>query len=151
VAKTKDDLYLGDYSILDKDGQINFDFFPRNEELLADIKDTYLLNRMKWFSRDHYTVTEENGKIRFYNLKCDMSGFASEDNKAPTTFYFEISKNEDSSLELGSGMHPKKEILLLTNGSGCLDAKAIEMGKLPAVLLQANSGFKFLRHFSRND
>lgn len=107
VAKTNNGLYLGDYSILDKDRDITFEFFPKNEALLTDIKDTYLLDRMKWFSRDYYTVAEEDGKIRFYNLKCDMSGFAGNDNEAPTTFYFEISKNEDGSLNLGSGMHPK--------------------------------------------
>lgn len=109
VAKTSDGLYLGDYSALDADTEIDFTFFPNNEYLLEGISGTYLLDRMKWFSRDYYTVDEVDGKLRFYNLKCDMSGFAGEDGHAPTTFYFEIESKQDGTLGLSTGMHPKKE------------------------------------------
>ena len=109
VAKTNNGLYLGDYSVLDKNRDITFEFFPKNEQLLADIKDTYMLDRMKWFSRGYYTVAKENGKVRFYNLQCGMSGFKGEDNQAPTTFYYQISQNEDGSTKLGAGMLPKKQ------------------------------------------
>jgi inner membrane protein len=109
VARTEKGLYLGDHSILDENEEIDFEFFPRNEELLADIKDTYLVDRMKWFSDDYYTMAQVDGKLRMYNLKCDMTGFAGENNEAPTMFYFEIETLKDRSLKLRTGMHPKKE------------------------------------------
>lgn len=109
VAKTPEGLYIGDYSVLDNSEDIQLSFFPTNEYLLEPISDTYLVDRMKWFSRNYYTVAEEDGKLRFYNLKCDMSGFAGDENEAPTTFYFEIETMQDGSLELNSGMHPKKK------------------------------------------
>lgn len=109
VAKTQDGIYLGEYSILDAEAVIDYHFFPTNEHLLVELKDTYLLDRMKWFSRNFYTVDEHHGNVRFYNLKCDMSGFAGEDNEAPTTFYFEIGKDANGKLKLTTGMHPKNE------------------------------------------
>ena len=64
---------------------------------------------MKWFSDDYYTMAHVDGKLRMYNLKCDMTGFAGEYNEAPTMFYFEIETLKDRSLKLRTGMHPKKE------------------------------------------
>ena len=109
VAKSPEGLYIGDYSVFDKEGNIDFEFFPTNEALLKDVEDEYLIDRMKWFAGGYYTVAEEDGIIRFYNLKCDMTGSAGEKNEAPTTFFFEITKNGDGSLGLASKMHHQNE------------------------------------------
>ena len=61
---------------------------------------------MKWFAQGFYTVAEKDGKIRVYNMKCDMQGVLEfGDYKAPTAFYFEITPQEDGGYELTSGMH----------------------------------------------
>lgn len=109
VAKSKSGLYIGDYSVFDDDKNIKFEYFPTNEDLLQGIEDTQLVNRMKWFSRDYYTVATDGEKLRFYNLKCDMTGFAGEEGQAPTMFYFEIEARQYGKLDLGTGMHPKNK------------------------------------------
>jgi len=107
VAKNKDTLYIGKYSPL-KNEAVNFDSFPVNNHLLAGI-DPELSERLKWFSQDFYTVAEQNGKVRLYNLQCDMQGVRTYGNyKAPTAFYFEITPHPDGSYELTTGMHQIK-------------------------------------------
>jgi len=106
VAKNDKGLYLGKHSVWD-DGKIDFDYFPTNDTLLAGL-DPYLVDRMKWFAKGFYTVTEHEGKIRLYNLQCDMQGIRFSGNtKAPTAFYFEITPLGDTNYLLSSGMHPK--------------------------------------------
>ncbi len=108
VAQDNTHLHIGKYSILAKN-KIEFHSFPINEQLLDGL-DEYLIERMKWFSQGYYTVAEKDGKIRIYNMQCDMQGIREfGDYKAPTAFYFEITPLENNNYELSSGMHPLKE------------------------------------------
>lgn len=80
------------------------DSFPINTHLLDGL-DEELVYKMKWFAQDFYTVAENDGKIRVYNMQCDMQGVRSfGDYKAPTAFYYEVTPTEDSYI-LTSGMH----------------------------------------------
>jgi len=104
VAKTPDELYIGKYSSIDKN-KINFHRFPINEALLEDL-DNRLVEKMKWFAQGFYTVAEADGRIRIYNMQCDMQGVRQfRDYKAPTAFYFEIEHKENGGYDLSSGMH----------------------------------------------
>lgn len=104
VAKDKTNLHIGKYSMLEKN-KIEFHTFPINDQLL-DSLDEQLVDRMKWFAQGFYTVAEKNGKIRIYNMQCDMQGVREfGDYKAPTAFYFEITPQEDGGYDLTSGMH----------------------------------------------
>ncbi len=104
VAKNDNTLYIGKYAGLNNE-PIEFHSFPINEHLMNGV-DPKLADRLKWFSQDFYTVAEHNGKIRLYNLQCDMQGVRTYGNyKAPTAFYFEITRHSDSSFGLSSGMH----------------------------------------------
>lgn len=104
VAKDKEQLYIGQYSMLKKN-DIVFHAFPINENLLDDIDDD-LADRMKWFAQDFYTVAEKDGKVRVYNMQCDMQGVREFGGyKAPTAFYFEIVPKEDGGYQLSTGMH----------------------------------------------
>ena len=77
-----------------------------NDHLLTGL-DARLVDRMKWFAQGFYTVAERDGKIRIYNMQCDMQGVRSfGDYKAPTAFYFEITPHPNGSYNLDSGMHP---------------------------------------------
>lgn len=105
VAKDDHELHIGLYSIL-KRNKIEFHSFPIHDELLSGL-DENLVEKMKWFAQDFYTVAEHDGKIRIYNLQCDMQGIREiEDYKAPTAFYFEIAPGtETKTYQLSSGMH----------------------------------------------
>ena len=104
VAKTNNSLFIGKYNNLTKK-PITFTEFPINDYLLETI-DAELASILKWFSKGFYTVEESNGKIRLYNMQCDMQGIRTYgDYKAPTAFYFEITPILDGNYELNTGMH----------------------------------------------
>ena len=107
VAKDAEQLHIGKYSILDKE-PISFESFPVNEHLLDGIAPE-LADRMRWFSQGYYVAAEQDGKIRLYNMQCDMQGVRHfGEYKAPTAFYFEITPKEDGTYDLATGMHPRE-------------------------------------------
>jgi inner membrane protein len=104
VAKDKTHLHIGKYSLLKKN-KIEFHSFPINNQLLDGL-DEKLVDRMKWFAQGFYTVAEKDGKIRVYNMQCDMQGVRQfGDYRAPTAFYYEITPHEGGTYDLNSGMH----------------------------------------------
>jgi inner membrane protein len=108
VGKDTDNLYLGKYSLFQKN-KIEFHTFPINDDLLMNL-DRNLVTKMKWFAQDFYTVAQKDGKIRIYNLQCDMQGVRqTKDYKAPTAFYFEITSQKNGHFNLTTGMHPKND------------------------------------------
>ena len=107
VAKDKEHLHIGKYSMLEKN-KIEFNTFPINDQLLNRL-DEKLVYKMKWFAQGFYTVAKKNGKIRVYNMQCDMQGIRHfGDYLAPTAFYYEITPQQDGSYDLATGMHPSE-------------------------------------------
>ena len=97
-------LHIGQYNILKKE-PINFQSFPINDHLLDEV-DSEIVDRMRWFAKDFYTVAKLEDKIRIYNMQCDMQGIRTfGDYRAPTAFYYEIYIDSLGSSILGSGMH----------------------------------------------
>ena len=108
VAKTNTGLYIGKLNNRNEH-ETTFEYFPSNDNLLNGLDDV-LVDRLKWFSQGFYTVAEHEGKIRLYNMQCDMQGVRTfGDYKAPTAFYFEISPQDGSGYDLTTGMHPEEE------------------------------------------
>ena len=104
VAKTNSSLFIGKYNYLTKE-PISFTEFPINDHLLDTI-DGELATTLKWFSKGYYTVAVDNGKLRLYNMQCDMQGIRNYGTYlAPTAFYFEITPAFDGNSELKTGMH----------------------------------------------
>ena len=103
VAKDNTHLHIGSYSMLDQN-EIQFHSFLINDHLLDGL-DAELVDRLKWFAKGYYTVAEHDGKIRVYNMQCDMQGVRTfGEYKAPTAFYYEITPKENGEYELGVGM-----------------------------------------------
>ena len=76
---------------------------------MLDKLDEELVYKMKWFAQGFYTVAEKDGKIRVYNMQCDMQGTRHfGDYLAPTAFYYQITPEEDGSYDLKTGMHPSE-------------------------------------------
>ena len=107
VVRDDTNLYLGKYNAL-SDNNIKFEAFPINDDLLEGLN-PYLIDRMKWFAQDFYTILEADGKLRFYNLQCDMQGVRTiGDYRAPTAFFYEIDPLPNGNYKLTSGVHPKE-------------------------------------------
>jgi len=103
VAKDATHLHIGKYSMIAQN-DIEFHSFPINDHLLDGLN-ARLVNRLKWFAQGYYTVAEHDGKIRVYNMQCDMQGVRTfGEYKAPTAFYYEIKPKENGQYDLAVGM-----------------------------------------------
>lgn len=61
--------WTGQYSLLDSDAQIGFQFTPKNRSLLDGHFDDPAVDVLEWFSKGYYTVSKSNGQIRFHDLR----------------------------------------------------------------------------------
>lgn len=69
VARDEDGYYEGYYSLLDADNNIRFSYFTSREELLTDLADYWPVERLQWFSRGFYSVSERQGDIVISDLR----------------------------------------------------------------------------------
>jgi inner membrane protein len=60
-------LYTGLYSIFDKDKNVDFLSVPTNHELLNQVTDTTLLNRLNFLSKDWYVVSLDSTSYPIYS------------------------------------------------------------------------------------
>lgn len=108
VVKDDTHLHLGRYSMIDQN-DVEFHSFPINDHLLEGL-DAELVDRLRWFAQGYYTVAEHDGKIRVYNMQCDMQGVRTFGAyKAPTAFYYEITPKKNGAYELAVGMQEADE------------------------------------------
>jgi len=82
-------------------------FTLANKQNIEQVFQTQLEEQnIQWFAQGFYTVAEKDGKIRIYNMQCDMQGIREFGGyKAPTAFYYEITPKENGEYDLTSGMH----------------------------------------------
>lgn len=91
VAEDSAGYHVGYFSDLDKDKNISFHYFPRNERLLAGNTSSHEVGILKWFADDYYTVTGDS-TLRFNNLKHgQIGGWA--DTTAPFAFSYELNND----------------------------------------------------------
>lgn len=101
VAETDSGYYVGYYSLLDSDKNIDFVFYKRNEHLLDEIKDTYEVDRLKWFSNHFYGVERVEDELRFISLKFGTTGNEHQISLSKAVpFYFIIRQEPDGRIKL---------------------------------------------------
>ncbi len=101
VAETDSGYYVGYYSFLDKDKNIDYSFIKRNEEAIADIKKEYAVNRLIWFSNNYYAVEKVNDEIRFFTLKFGTPGYKIDGPISDAVpFYYIIKKQDDGTIKV---------------------------------------------------
>jgi inner membrane protein len=69
TAETDRGFYVGYYSLLDADQDIEFVFIPQNDSLLAPYRHTDAAKQLAWFSRGFYVVQEVRGEIQVADLR----------------------------------------------------------------------------------
>ncbi|MDH3219027.1 MAG: metal-dependent hydrolase [Gammaproteobacteria bacterium] len=72
VARDEGGYYEAYYSLLDDDNAIRFRFFPSDERLLEAIVDHWPVQRLRWFSRGFYAVSERQGDIVISDLRMGL-------------------------------------------------------------------------------
>lgn len=61
--------YEGFYSVLDKKADIRFRHYPSDEKLLKGIEDYWPVQRLKWFSKGFYSVSQQQKDIVISDLR----------------------------------------------------------------------------------
>lgn len=103
VAEVDSGFFIGDYSLLDEDKNIDYNFVKRNEELIAPIKNEYAVDRLTWFSNGYYSVEKVKDETRFFTLKFGSTGFdLTKPLSESVSFYYSILKRPDGSLAITS-------------------------------------------------
>lgn len=70
VTVESDSGYLvSDYSLLDANTRLVFDFVPRNDSLLRPVDASRAVKQLRWFSRGYYAVTQPKGRLLFHDLR----------------------------------------------------------------------------------
>ena len=69
VVKVDNGYYEGFYSVLDREGSTRFRFYPSDESLLSGIEGYWRVQRLKWFSRGFYSVSQRDSDIVISDLR----------------------------------------------------------------------------------
>ena len=69
VSGNQDGFNVAYRSVFDRSDTIAFTYFPRNENLLATLRDTEEVNKLKKFSQGFYTIEQINDTLIFNDLR----------------------------------------------------------------------------------
>lgn len=95
-AQVEDGFYVGYHSLLDAESRVCFEYLPRNDDLLADLKDAFPVERLIWFANGYYAVRQEDGGLVFHVLKFGIFSFDAD--VEHVAFSYKIARNEDGQI-----------------------------------------------------
>ena len=118
VVEAQDGYYMGLYSILDKDKNIEFEYFERKASLIENIKDERAIDRLIWFSKGYYVVRQEDEGLKLYNLifgKDDLSNLngkneGDDKKKEAFVFSFLLQKDENGEMYFEEKVGPPEDL-----------------------------------------
>jgi inner membrane protein len=88
IGTSKDSLWFGEYSILQKEQEVNFVGYPRNIDLLSQHPDQKSIEVLKWFSNDKYLIRAKGDTLQFFNAKWGRGDFREKELDKALAFYF---------------------------------------------------------------
>lgn len=93
VAGNDSGYYVGFRSVFDKQKSIDFEFFPRNDSLLAGISDHEEVQHLIRFSQGFYTVEKQGDTLVFNDLRFgQMIGWTNA--RAPFVFHYYLGHSD---------------------------------------------------------
>ncbi len=102
VAGTDEGYYVGFRSVFDTKKSINFEYFPRNDSLLNEIKDHEDLQKLIRFSQQFYTIEQWNDTLVFNDLRFgQIVGW--QNPKEKFVFHYFLHHPEDNDLVVQRG------------------------------------------------
>ena len=73
IADDGDGQWVGLYSLLDDDDNIRFQYVPKNEAQISAAIDQPALQKLLWFSRGFYTITQSDNTLYFNDIRFGRS------------------------------------------------------------------------------
>lgn len=89
VAEDTSGFYVGNYSWFDKDPTVTFRYVMKNDKGLDELKQTFPLKRLHWFSNGYYVFTRNEGRLYINDMRFGKAGISFND-KAPFIFSWEV-------------------------------------------------------------
>lgn len=97
IGSTEEGYYVGFYSLLDEDTEVDLTFIPRNASLLDEIPQTEGLNTLKWFGDGFYQIEAKGGQQwHYHNLRFGKTGAYGDERSGSYPFSYRITKAEDN-------------------------------------------------------
>ncbi|MGB3149129.1 MAG: metal-dependent hydrolase, partial [Maribacter sp.] len=94
---TEDSYLIGNYSFFDSES-IKFKAYPKNRNLLGDLQSNEKMNRLINIAEGWYTLTENEGKLYFNDLRFGLVSLSSNEEKFAFSYRL-ISKDKDLTVE----------------------------------------------------
>lgn len=93
VVEAETGYFIGDYSFFDSQ-PITFDFYPKQEELIAEIESAKVIRQLQWISEGWWLITASERKLFLNDIRF---GLLSTDRKKPEfSFSYELINQDDS-------------------------------------------------------
>ncbi len=102
VANTPEGSYIGFCSVFDQEEQIAFEYFPRNEKLLAAWSDKDEMKRLKRFSEGYYTAEQWGDTLVFNDLRFGQV-FGWRDRRGRFVFHYFLSHPDGNKMVVQRG------------------------------------------------
>ena len=109
TVESKNGYYIGFYSHLDKDKNVDFDFFEKKHELIKPYKDDETLNRLIDIMKGYYAIEAMGDSLAIHDLRfgraTDFSGTEGE-----FVFTYFLKKNGNNQVAITQKMRDPREI-----------------------------------------
>ncbi len=102
VIEVKDGYQVGYRSFFDSEDSLRLNFFPRNEQLLNEVRDHKEVNDLKKFSQGYYTVEKRGDTLVFNDLRFGQE-IGWYDPRQPFAFHYYLNHPEDNELVVQRG------------------------------------------------
>lgn len=98
--------YIGYHSVFDRKDEMTFRYFPRNDSLLAPLKDNVELHQLTRFSQGFYTAEKRNDTLIFNDLRFgQVIGWHNPEERF--AFHYYLGKGYDNRLVVQRGRFEK--------------------------------------------
>jgi inner membrane protein len=102
VIEEKDGYQIGYRSLFDSDDSLKLNYFPRNENLLGEIRNHVEVTNLKKFSQGYYTVEKRGDTLVFNDLRFGQE-IGWYDPTQPFAFHYYLSHPDDNELVVQRG------------------------------------------------
>lgn len=113
-VQREEEYKIGFYSLMDKDDSIKFNSHPKNLHLIAGYLDNSFIKRLIKLTQGWYTITKEEGKMYFNDLRFGEMGIRNEDdekveNGGKFVFKYELIFDKEDRIIGAEAVEPKNE------------------------------------------
>lgn len=102
IAEDSTGFWVGYYSLLDENRHIDFRRIPKNHHLIREAWNTPAVQRLRWFSRGYFSVSQRDGRLYVHDLRFGQSDLGLNAGSSSYVFTFRLERDRDGRI---TGFH----------------------------------------------